>query len=135
MSRSVPSGEDGIIRDTVCTEICPDVERCPIRTTVKVLDGKYKPIILWYLGNGVMRFGELGRVVPEATSSMLSKQLRELEADGLVSRAVYPEVPPRTEYSLTEKGRSILPVISAMYDWGIDHIGGCPDDRRSVQIR
>lgn len=69
-----------------------------------------------------MRFGEIGRTLPEATPRILSKQLRELEDDGLVTRTVYPEVPPRTEYSLTEEGHSIIPVISAMYDWGSSHM-------------
>ena len=92
---------------------CPEVEMCPIRATVRVLDGKYKAVVLWHLHGGTMRFGEIGRTLPEATPRMLSKQLRELEDDGLVTR---------TEYSLTEEGRSIIPVISAMYDWGSSHM-------------
>ena len=101
---------------------CLEVEMCPIRATVRVLDGKYKAVVLWHLHGGTMRFGEIGRTLPEATPRMLSKQLRELEDDGLVTRTVYPEVPPRTEYSLTEEGHSIIPVISAMYDWGSSHM-------------
>ena len=70
-----------------------------------------------------MRFGEIGRVVPEATSRILSKQLREMELDGLVRKVMYPEVPPRIEYSLTEDGFAIIPVIMTMYEWGISRRG------------
>ena len=70
-----------------------------------------------------MRFGEIGRVVPEATPRILSKQLREMELDGLVRKVMYPEVPPRIEYSLTEDGFAIIPVIMTMYEWGISRRG------------
>ena len=70
-----------------------------------------------------MRFGEIGRVVLEATPRILSKQLREMELDGLVRKVVYPEVPPRTEYSFTEDGFAIIPVIMTMYEWGISRRG------------
>ena len=123
MSGAVPFGEEGITEDTVGAVTCPDVDRCPIRATARALDGKYKAVIIWYLKDGVMRFGEIGRVVPEATPRILSKQLREMELDGLVRKVVYPEVPPRTEYSLTEDGFAIIPVIMTMYEWGISRRG------------
>ncbi|WP_434054109.1 MAG: helix-turn-helix domain-containing protein [Roseibium sp.] len=75
-------------------------------------------MIIFCIVNGVDRFGALQRAIPNITKQMLTKQLRELEADGLVTRTVYPEVPPRVDYALTEKGRSVLPVIEAMKAWG-----------------
>ena len=91
---------------------------CPVRATVRLLGGKYKSIIIWNLRNGTMRFSEIQAVIPEATGKMITKQLRELEADGLISRKVYPVVPPRTEYSLTEFGESSVPLITHMSEWG-----------------
>ena len=123
MSGTVPYKEAGIIDDTVDDDVCIDVERCPIRATQRVLGGKYKAVILWYLNGSSRRFGEIQRIVPEATPRMLSKQLREMESDGLIHREVYSEVPPRTEYSLTELGRSVIPLISAMFDWGMVYMG------------
>ena len=83
------------------------------------MGGKYKAIILYHLiKDGVMRYNELQKVIPRATPKMLSQQLRELEADGLINRKVYPVVPPKTEYSLTERGRSFTPVLNAMCEWG-----------------
>lgn len=96
---------------------------CPVDAVVQFIGGKYKPIILWHLAHdGTTRFGALSRVVP-ATPKMLTQQLRELEADGLVHREVYPVVPPRTEYSLTAFGRTLIPVLDAMCAWGRAHCG------------
>lgn len=95
---------------------------CPVRVTVKLIGGKYKSVILWNLRLGTKRFSEIQTLVPEATGKMITKQLRELEADGLVSRKVYPVVPPRTEYSLTEFGRSAIPLIKHMSEWGISYL-------------
>ncbi|MGN0098002.1 MAG: winged helix-turn-helix transcriptional regulator [Candidatus Methanomethylophilaceae archaeon] len=103
-------------------DVCIDVERCPIRATQRVLGGKYKPVIIWYLNGSSRRFGEIQRIVPEATPRMLSKQLREMENDGLIHREAYSEMPPRTEYSLTELGCSVIPLISAMFDWGMAYM-------------
>lgn len=80
-------------------------------------------MILWFLyQNSVLRFNELHRLVPEATTKMLAQQLRELEADRLVERKVYPVVPPKVEYSLTTFGRSVLPVLEAMNAWGASYL-------------
>ena len=95
---------------------------CPVRTTVRLLGGKYKSVIMWGLMDGTKRFSEIQSLVPEATSKMITKQLRELEADGLISRKVYPVVPPKTEYSLTELGLSLMPVIEHMCSWGISYM-------------
>ena len=91
---------------------------CPVAATLDMIGGKYKTLILWKLISGPMRFSELRRAVPAATPKMLTQQLRELEGDGLVHREIYPVIPPRVEYSLTEFGLSIRPVLEAMYVWG-----------------
>ena len=94
--------------------------QCPVRATVRLLGGKYKSIILWELCGGTMRFSEIQARIPEATGKMLTKQLRELEADGMVHRELYHQVPPKTEYSLTQRGVSFVPVLNAMCAWGKD---------------
>ena len=91
---------------------------CPVEASLSLIGGKYKCIILWHLMQGTMRFSELRRIIPQATAKMLTQQLRELEADGLIHREVYPVVPPRTEYSLTDYGRTLSPIVQAMCDWG-----------------
>ena len=91
---------------------------CPVGATLELIGGKYKSLILWHLTGSTLRFGELRKLIPQATPKMLTQQLRELEEDNLIIRAVYPVVPPKVEYSLTDSGRSISPVLSAMYDWG-----------------
>lgn len=92
---------------------------CPVEAALSQFGGKYKAIILYHLiKDGVLRYNELQKVIPRATPKMLSQQLRELEADGLINRKVYPVVPPKTEYSLTERGQTLAPLNNAMYDWG-----------------
>ncbi len=95
---------------------------CPVEATLSVIGGKYKPIILYHLIDRTLRFSELQRIMPQATQKMLTQQLRELEADGLVHREVYPVVPPKTEYSLTPYGRTLAPVLKTMCDWGREHL-------------
>ncbi|MDL2328182.1 winged helix-turn-helix transcriptional regulator [Desulfosarcina sp. OttesenSCG-928-A07] len=90
----------------------------PDRGKSVVIGGKYKSLILWKLMGGTLRFSQLRKEVPCATPKMLTQQLRELEADGLISREVFPVIPPKVEYSLTNFGRSIAPVLEAMYAWG-----------------
>ncbi len=92
--------------------------KCGIDVTLAVVGGKYKASILWHLAQDVMRFSELQRQFSNTTRKMLTQQLRELEADGLVHREVYPQVPPKVEYSLTVKGRSIYPILEKMCEWG-----------------
>ena len=91
-----------------------------------VLAGRWKPLILWVLRSGTLRFGEiekeLSTVTPNITQRMLTKQLRELERDGLVTRKVYPEVPPRVKYALTERYESLRPIIELLYAWGKEHM-------------
>ncbi len=101
-----------------CGANVPETVHCPVEATIAMIGGKYKSLILWKLAGGTLRFSQLRKEVPCATPKMLTQQLRELEADGLVCRKVFPVVPPRVEYSLTPFGRSIMPVLEAMYDWG-----------------
>ena len=93
-------------------------DRCPVAATLDLIGGKYKALILWHLSEQTMRFTSLKKLITEATPKMLTQQLRELEADALIHREVFPIIPPRVEYSLTELGKSLLPVLVAMRDWG-----------------
>jgi len=83
-----------------------------------MIGGKYKALILWHLLDTTLRFGELHRLIPQATPKMLTQQLRELEEDNLVIRTVYPVVPPKVEYALSDLGKSIKPILAAIYHWG-----------------
>ncbi len=91
---------------------------CPVERTLVLIGGKYKALILWNLVGKTLRFSDLQREVTAATPRMLTKQLRELEEDGLLSRKVYAVVPPKVEYSLTELGESLRPILESMYIWG-----------------
>jgi DNA-binding HxlR family transcriptional regulator len=91
---------------------------CALDVTSSFIGGKWKTVVLWYLRKDKKRFKELKDVIPDITDKMLSLQLRALEADGLVKRTIYPEVPPRVEYELTKEGKSLVPVLEAMAEWG-----------------
>jgi DNA-binding HxlR family transcriptional regulator len=93
-----------------------------VQTTLRVLGGKWKILILWHLKDETRRFSELKRLIPEISERMLIQQLRELERDEIVHRHVYPDVPPRVEYSFTDYGRSLEPVLQALCDWGEVHL-------------
>ncbi len=96
--------------------------RCPVTLTLRLIGGKHKSLILWNLLEGTMRYSDLRRAIPEATPKMLIQQLRELEQDGLVERTVYAVVPPKVEYCLTPMGRTIEPILTAMYRWGTRYL-------------
>ena len=96
------------------------MEVCPVEVAVSAVGGTWKLTVIKHLLEGPRRFNELGRLVPLANTKTLTRQLRELEDDGLVLRTVYPEVPPRVEYSLTDLGRSLQPIVEAMNAWGKD---------------
>lgn len=102
----------------------PDaVFNCPVEATLSVIGGKWKVMILFHLtDSGTHRFAELRRKIPGVSERMLTQQLRELERDGLLHREVYPEVPPKVEYSLTEYGETLRPICELMCDWGKKHI-------------
>lgn len=91
---------------------------CDVEATLSVIGGRWKPILICRLLDGRKRFGELCRLAPNATQRMITLQLRELEADGIISRHVFPEVPPRVEYEITEVGRTLAPIIKSMQKWG-----------------
>jgi len=93
---------------------------CNVEATLSVIGGRWKPVLVCHLLYGSKRFGELKRLIPNATERMMTLQLRELEADGIVSRKVFAEVPPRVEYDVTEYGRSLKPILVAMQSWGRD---------------
>ena len=97
-------------------------DNCPVEATLELIGGKYKALILWHLSGGKLRFSELRKAVKGATAKMLTQQLRELEASDLIHREVYPEIPPKVEYSLTETGRSLMPILVAMRDWGTNYL-------------
>lgn len=90
----------------------------PVELSLDIIGGKYKMPILWRLKDKIWRYGELRKSLGKITHKMLTQQLRELEADGLVNREVYPEVPPKVEYSITELGQSTIPVIDSLRKWG-----------------
>lgn len=95
---------------------------CEKELTLSIIGGKWKLLIMWYLGKeGTKRFGELKSLIPGITHRMLVSQLRELEEDLIVQRKVYPVVPPKVEYSLTDRGRSLMPILDAMHEWGKEY--------------
>lgn len=95
---------------------------CPVEITLALLGNKWKVLILRELFHGTKRFGELSRGVPNISQKMLTQQLRQMEEDKLVSRKIYPEVPPRVEYSLTDIGKSLSPILDAMHKWGAKYM-------------
>ena len=95
---------------------------CPVEITLKVIGGRWKVLILKELFEGVKRFNQLHRSLGGVTQKMLTQQLREMEADGIVYRQVYLQVPPKVEYSLTALGKSLKPIMNEMHEWGIKHL-------------
>ena len=98
-----------------------NIQNCPVAVTVNIIGSKWKLLILRDLLSGTRRFGELRKSLEGISQRVLTQSLRDLEADGIVSRKVYAEVPPRVEYSLNEKGETLRPVIAAMAEWGIGY--------------
>ncbi|OOE19776.1 transcriptional regulator HypR [Bacillus subtilis] len=98
--------------------IYPNKEGCPVEFTLDVIGGKWKGILFYHMIDGKKRFNEFRRICPSITQRMLTLQLRELEADGIVHRKVYQQVPPKVEYSLTEFGRTLEPIVLQMKEWG-----------------
>ena len=98
---------------------CAKYDTCPMILVHRILSGKWKILILWYLSNETLRFSELKRKLPDTTQKMLTNQLRSLEEDGLIYREVYPVFPPKVEYGLTELGQNIAPMLKEMYKFGI----------------
>ncbi|MGY4689137.1 winged helix-turn-helix transcriptional regulator [Salibacterium sp. K-3] len=97
-------------------------EQCLVDDALSILTGKWKPIILLHLlQEGTQRFNELKRKMPGITQKMLTKQLRELEEEDIIERTIYPQVPPKVEYAVTEYGQSLEPILEAMHEWGRNH--------------
>ena len=96
---------------------------CPVEACVEVIGGKWKGVILFHLLGGTKRFNELMRLMPDVTQRMLTRQLRELEDDQVVNRKIYAEVPPKVEYSLTDFGKTLEPVLRMIQGWGVEYIG------------
>ncbi|MGA9140394.1 MAG: helix-turn-helix domain-containing protein [Methanocella sp.] len=95
---------------------------CPVEAAIDIIGGKWKPLILWALKDGTLRFSQIEGELHGITQKMLTRQLRELEKDGLISRKVYAQVPPKVEYSLTDSGKSLMPCIDMLCDWGAKHM-------------
>ena len=99
-------------------------QQCPVTYCVEIIGGKWKPIILFLISKGANRFGVLQRGIEGISKQMLTKQLRELEDDGILQRVIYPEIPPRVEYFITDKGKSLFPIIDSMKKWGQQNMEG-----------
>ena len=97
---------------------------CPVEAALSLIGGKYKPLILWHLRLGPLHYMELQRLIPKATPKMLTQQLRALESCGMLRREVIPDKPPKTIYSLTSFGESVIPVLEAMCQWGKQYMDG-----------
>lgn len=95
---------------------------CPVSATLKIIGGKWKPLILYFISVDVNRFGQLQRMMPGCSKRMMTAQLRELEIDGLINREVFAEVPPKVIYTLTDKGESLRPLFGELSKWGINNI-------------
>lgn len=100
-----------------------EIEKCQVVTALDIIVGKWKPVILMHLlEGGTKRFSELKRLIPDITQKMLTKQLRELEEQDIIQRVIYPQVPPKVEYSLTAHGKSLVPILEQMHVWGEAHL-------------
>ena len=101
---------------------CAKYKTCPIILVHKLLSGKWKILFLWYLSNETLRFSELKKKLPDTTQKMLTNQLRSLEEDNLIFRKVYPVVPPKVEYGLTDMGKNLIPLLESMYSFGVEYL-------------
>jgi len=105
---------------------------CPLTAAVNKIGGRWKPIILFYLSNGSRRFGQLAVTVPMISKKVLTQQLKQLEVDGLISRKQFNEIPPRVEYALTDFGKSVLPILDRICEWGKQFV---QDKPKEVEIK
>ena len=99
-----------------------DEYQCPLEVTMEIIGGKYKGVIIGHLINKTLRYSELQKQISHATPKMLIQQLKELERDGIIIRKLYPVVPPKTEYSLTERGKTLIPAIIELNKWGMNYL-------------
>lgn len=110
------------------------IYRTAVEATLDVIGGKWKPVILCHLGEKTMRTSELCRAIPNISQRVLTRQLRELEADGIIKRKVYGQIPPKVEYSLTDEGRSLRKILVDMSDWGNARVARKQQEGQKVQI-
>lgn len=106
--------------------------QCSMELTLDLIGGKWKSLILWYLGDNILRFSELRKIIPQITPKMLTQQLRELEGSGLVSRFIYTQIPPKVEYSLTPAGKSLIPILATMCQWGLTYANASAPDNKTT---
>ena len=106
--------------------------QCSMELTLDLIGGKWKSLILWHLAENTLRFSELRKTLPQVTQKMLTQQLRELEDCGLVKRFIYTHVPPKVEYSLTDAGRSLLPILSSLCQWGVEYVNRVDTNGQTV---
>ncbi len=104
------------------TKLKKEKYQCPLEVTMDIIGGKYKGVIIGHLIDKTLRYSELKKLIPHATPKMLIQQLKELERDGIINRKLYPTVPPKTEYSLTQRGESLIPAIIELNKWGIQYL-------------
>jgi len=107
---------------------------CPVEACLSVIGGKWKAVILFHLQGGTKRFNELRRLLPKVTQRMLTRQLRELEEDKLIERTIHPEVPPKVEYSLSEFGRTLEPILKVLQGWGMEYLDQITAIRQSAVL-
>lgn len=111
------------LRDEIERRLINNEFNCEKELTMSIISGKYKVVIIWHLGNeGPHRYGELYKLFKDISNRILTKQLRELEQDGIISRNIYPVVPPKVEYYLTDLGKTILPIVNDMWRWGKENM-------------
>lgn len=103
-------------------EKCAKYEKCPMVLVQDIISGKWKILILWYLSYNKLRFSDLQRKLPNVTQNVLSRQLKSLEEDKVINREVYPVIPPKVEYSLTEVGRKLVPILGMMHQFGAEYL-------------
>lgn len=112
---------------------------CPVQAAMHIVGGKYKALIIWNLIDSTLRYNEIQKAIPDVTPKMLSLQLKELEADGIINRVLYPVVPPKTEYSLTELGQTLVPIIKDLCWWSEEYYRICdvpvPPCKKAEQFR
>ena len=99
-----------------------DLDHCPVTATLEIIGGKWKILVLYLIANESNRFGKLSMMLKHISKQMLTTQLRELEVDGLIDRKIFPEIPPRVEYTLTEKGKALMPIMAVLKEWGLEYL-------------
>ena len=117
MSEEIKKHQDCFMKET-----CQQGDTCPMVLAQNLLSGKRKILILWLLSNKILRFHEIKKRMPDVTQKMLTKQLRSLEEDRLIDRHVYPSVPPKVEYELTDWGKKLIPILEMMHHFGAEYI-------------